>query len=41
MSDYPNCAPGSKNSEEFFFCFEFEEVKDLFKLKGGDADLQV
>jgi hypothetical protein len=24
-----------------FFCFGFEEVKNLFKLKGGCADLQV
>ena len=22
---YPNCAPGSKNSEEFFFCFGSED----------------
>jgi hypothetical protein len=25
----------------FFSCLGFEEVKDLFKLKGGDADLQI
>jgi len=41
MRNYPNCAPGSKNSDEFFFCFGFEEAKGLFNLKGGDADLQV
>ena len=30
-----------ENASVFFFCFGFEEVKDLFEMKVGEADLQV
>jgi hypothetical protein len=36
-----HCAPAVEERYTFFSYFGFEEVKHLFKLKGGDADLQV
>jgi hypothetical protein len=39
-SDFSNPSASSLQ-DEAFFCFGFEEVKDLFRLKGGEADLQV